>query len=94
VVRSGINHQALKVIGRYVLLTISFPLTIGIGAFYWLASNVLSGPTNRLSAFLALMYCLGFFVFSIANSIVPQPNWAQAIGLAGLIGMFVVMLMR
>jgi hypothetical protein len=77
---------------RYVLLIISFPLTIGIGGFCWLASNVLSGASNRMFAFLVLMYCLGFFVFSIINSVVPQPNWAQAIGLAGLFGMVVVLM--
>ncbi|MEH2567394.1 hypothetical protein [Bradyrhizobium sp. AZCC 2289] len=91
---SRINYQLLKGIVRYVLLTISFPLTIGIGAFYLLASVVLSGASNRMSAFLALMYCLGFFVFSIVNSIAPQPNWAQATGLVGLLGIFVLMLMQ
>lgn len=76
---------------RYVLLIISFPLTIGIGAFCWLA-NIVVSVDSKMAAFLGLMYCLGFLTFSIVNSIVPQSNWAQAIGLAGLVGMFVVLM--
>lgn len=68
-----------------LLLLISAPLTLAVGAMSFVGSSTFTDPTEKNYAFYLFLYSVVFCIVWVINTFVPQFFWVHVVGLIGTV---------